>query len=106
MIQLTQFLFPDISRLLYSSYTYITFHTTVFLATKMSAGQWRIGLGSRQGKSCLSSLQYRQALFPFQQVSQFFPRSVKRPGLEAENSLPSSTEDKNAWSYTTTHTPS
>jgi hypothetical protein len=45
-------------------------------------------------------------LFPFQQVSQFFPRSVKRPGLEAENSLPSSTEDKNAWSYTTTHTPS
>jgi hypothetical protein len=39
---------------------------------------------------------------PIEWIPGILPPAVKRPGLEADNSPPSSVEIKNTWSYTST----
>jgi hypothetical protein len=73
MIQLTRFLFTYVSHLLYFSYTYITFHLTVYQATKTSAGQSRIGFGSRMGKAVSLLCRTQTGLVSIRQLPQFFP---------------------------------
>jgi hypothetical protein len=52
---------------------------------------------------CLSTTSSRPVLGPTQPPIQWVPGAlslgVKRPGREADNSLPSSAEVKNMWSY-------
>jgi hypothetical protein len=60
------------------------------------------GFGSWQGQRyCLFTTASRPALGPTQPPIQWVP-GVKRPGLEADQSHPSSAEVQNAWSYTST----
>jgi hypothetical protein len=70
-----------------------------------SAG--RSGFDSRQGLGIfLFAVMARLALEPTQSPIQWVPGAVyvgvKRPGREADHTLPSSAEVKNAWSYTST----
>jgi hypothetical protein len=65
------------------------------------------GFESRQGLGIfLFTTVSRQALEPTQPPIQWVPRAlslgIKWPGREADHSLPSSAEIKNAWSYTST----
>jgi hypothetical protein len=66
-----------------------------------------LGFESRQGLgSFLFTTASRTALGPTQPTNQWLPGAlslaVKRPGREAHHSPPSSTDVKNAWSYTST----
>jgi hypothetical protein len=65
-----------------------------------------LGFDSRRGLGIFLTTASRTALGPTQPPIQWVPGAlslgVKRPGLEAVHSLPSSAEVKNAWSYTST----
>jgi hypothetical protein len=71
---------------------------------------WKIGIlgfDSRRGLGIfLFTTASRTALEPTQPPIQWVPGAltlgIKRPGLEADHSPPSSAEVKNAWSYTST----
>jgi hypothetical protein len=66
-----------------------------------------LGFNSRRGRGIFlfttaSRTDLRPTQPPIQWVSGVLSLGVKRPGREAEHSLPSSAEVKNAWSYTST----
>jgi hypothetical protein len=68
---------------------------------------WMIGGESRQGLGIFFfTTASRPALGPTQSRIQWVPGGpflgVKRPGREADHSLPSNADVKNAWSYTST----
>jgi hypothetical protein len=81
----------------------------LYLYQRWATG-WTIGVlgfDSRRGLGIfLFTTASRTALEPTQPLIQWVPGSlslgVKRPGREADHSLPSSAEVKNAWSYTST----
>jgi hypothetical protein len=75
--------------------------------SRKSLKVWRLGFDSRQELGIfLFTNASRTALGPTQPPIQWVPWTlslgVKRPGLEADHSLPSSAEVKNDWSYTST----
>jgi hypothetical protein len=66
-----------------------------------------LGFDFRRGLGIfLFTTAFRMGLGPTQPPIQWIPGAlsleVKRPGREADHSLPSSAEVKNAWSYTST----